>query len=211
MSDVKKIISILKRKYPLSKTTLRYRNPFQLLIATILSAQCTDKRVNSITPKLFKAYPNPKTFAHAALKDIEKIIRPTGFYRNKAKVIKNLSKVLIEKYGGSVPRTMEELTKLPGVGRKTANIILGYGFGKSEGIAVDTHVRRLSFRLGLTKSRNPNKIEKDLMKQIPKRYWTKINSMFVAHGRTICKSRVPYCSRCSLEKMCPKISVRRRR
>ena len=200
---VEKIIEILKKEYGKPKTALKFRNPFELIVATILSAQCTDERVNKITPHLFKKYPTVKSFAEADLKELEKDIRPTGFYKNKARNIKNLSKKLLDEFNGKVPDRMEDLIKLPGVARKTANIVLSSAFGKAEGIAVDTHVRRLSRRLGLSENDDPNKIEEDLMRIVPKKHWLYFNYLLVEHGRKICQARKPKCDSCKITPYCP--------
>ncbi|HAY38636.1 MAG TPA: endonuclease III [Desulfobacteraceae bacterium] len=196
-----KIQRILKKTYPEVKTQLRHANPFQLLVATILSAQCTDKQVNSVTTELFKRLKTPQDFAGASNETIEELIRPTGYFRNKAKNIKNCSKSLLEKYDGQVPRTLNELVKLPGVGRKTANVVLGSVF-KIPGIVVDTHVARISKRLGLTKSDNPVKIEYDLMEIIPRENWNLFSLQLIYFGRAICKARKPLCPTCPLYDLC---------
>jgi len=200
---LEKIIEILKKEYKKPDTALSYKTPFQLLIATILSAQCTDERVNKITPYLFKKYKTVKSFADADLKELEQDIKSTGFYRNKAKNIKNLSNILIKDFKGKVPDNMENLLKLPGVARKTANIVLSSAFRKAEGIAVDTHVRRLSKRLGLSEEKEPNKIEQDLMKIVPEKYWLEFNYLLVDHGRAICQARKPKCEDCKISHLCP--------
>jgi len=187
--------------FPNVKTQLKCRNPFELLVATILSAQCTDKQVNSVTKELFKNLKTPYAFANASNKTIEELIRPTGFFRNKAKNIKNSSRILIEKYKGNVPDSLDELIKLPGVGRKTANVVLGSAFG-IPGIAVDTHVARISKRLGLTKNIDPVKIEFDLMKIIPKKDWSGFSLQLVYFGRAVCKARNPGCDVCPLTELC---------
>jgi len=196
-----KIRRILKTTFPNVKTQLRYRNPFELLVATILSAQCTDKQVNSVTKDLFRKLQTPDDFAHASSETIEKLIRPTGYFRNKAKNIRKCSVSLIEKYKGEVPQTLDELVKLPGVGRKTANVVLGAAFG-IPGIVVDTHVTRISKRLGLTKNHDPVKIEFDLMKSIPKNEWNDFCLQLIFFGRTVCKARKPACSTCPLYDLC---------
>jgi endonuclease-3 len=196
-----KIQRILKKTYPEVKTQLRHANPFQLLVATILSAQCTDKQVNSVTTELFKRLKTPQDFAGASNETIEELIRPTGYFRNKAKNIKNCSKSLLEKYDGQVPRTLNDLVKLPGVGRKTANVVLGSVF-KIPGIVVDTHVARISKRLGLTKSDNPVKIEYDLMEIIPRENWNLFSLQLIYFGRAICKARKPRCPTCPLYDLC---------
>jgi len=198
---IDKICKILKTTFPNVKTQLRYRNPFELLVATILSAQCTDKQVNSVTKDLFRKLQTPDDFAHASSETIEKLIRPTGYFRNKAKNIRKCSVSLIEKYKGEVPQTLDELVKLPGVGRKTANVVLGAAFG-IPGIVVDTHVTRIAQRLGLTKNHDPLKIEFDLMKSIPKNEWNDFCLQLIFFGRTVCKARKPACSTCPLYDLC---------
>jgi len=197
-----KIRRILRKIYPEVKTQLFYHNPFELLVATILSAQCTDKQVNQVTPLLFKQLKTPADFAAAPLKILENLIRPTGFFHNKAKNIKNCSKALLAKHSGEVPRVLEELVKLPGVGRKTANVVLGAAFG-IPGIVVDTHVARISNRLGLTQHKNPEKIEFDLMQIIPKKAWNDFCLELIFFGRETCIARKPKCPQCALEKLCP--------
>jgi len=196
-----KIQRILKKTYPEVKTQLRHANPFQLLVATILSAQCTDKQVNGVTKDLFNHLKTPQDFADASNETIEALIRPTGYFRNKAKNIKNCSKSLLEIYDGQVPQTLDELVKLPGVGRKTANVVLGSVF-KIPGIVVDTHVARISKRLGLTKSDNPVKIEYDLMEIIPRENWNLFSLQLIYFGRAICKARKPLCPTCPLYDLC---------
>ena len=203
---ISKIVKILRRTYPRSRTALYYKTPFQILIATILSAQCTDKRVNKITPHLFKKYETVYDFSKAKQSTLEKDIHSTGFYRNKAKNIISSSKRIVEVFKGKVPRTMKELLTLPGVARKTANIVLSSAFEKVEGIAVDTHVKRLSNRLGLTKECIPEKIEKDLMELVPKKDWLDFNYILVDHGRSTCKARSPLCYECVIKKLCPSIA-----
>lgn len=196
-----KICKILKSVYPEVRTQLRHKNPFELLIATILSAQCTDRQVNSVTPSLFRNLAMPHDFAKAPLEKIEKLIRPTGFFHNKAKNIKKCSQVLMEKHNGEVPKTLDELTELPGVGRKTANVVLGAAFG-IQGMVVDTHVKRISKRLGLTENTDPTKIEFDLMKIIPKKNWNDFGLHLVYFGRDVCKARKPECASCPLCNLC---------
>jgi len=198
-----KIIDLLEPEYPGAKTALNYSKPLEMLIATILSAQCTDKQVNIVTQSLFKKYQNVKDYANANLAELEQDIRSTGFYRNKAKNIKKTAQLLVEKYNSQVPRTMEKLVELPGVARKTANIVLQNAFGIIVGIAVDTHVRRLSQRLGLTENKDPNKIETDLMQIVPKSEWELITDLLIHHGRNMCIARKPKCSSCVLNKICP--------
>ena len=202
-SQAKKLLSILEASYADARVTLDYKNPFQLLIATILAAQCTDERVNRVTKGLFRRYPTPKAFAEADPIELEEAIRPTGFYRNKAKSIIGCCRMLVEEYGGQVPRTMEELIRLPGVWRKTANIVLGNAFGLSEGIAVDTHVTRVANRLGLVKSEKQDEIEQQLCRVVPNEKWTLITHLLIFHGRTICKAQRPDCPRCPVLHLCP--------
>lgn len=202
----KKIIKVLKTTYPDVACALRHENPFQLAISTILSAQCTDKRVNMVTPALFKKYPTPKHLASAPVQDIEAMIHSTGFYKNKAKSIKGLCQILATTYQGKVPKTLEELVKLPGIGRKTANVILGVAYGVP-GIVVDTHVTRLTNRMGLTKQKNAVKIEFEMMNLIPKKEWTDFGLLLIAHGRAICEARKPKCEVCPVNNLCPRIGV----
>jgi endonuclease-3 len=200
---VLEIIELLEKQYPKAKTALHYSSPLEILVATILSAQCTDKRVNIVTKSLFKKYKTAEDYSNADLKELEQEIRSTGFYRNKAKNIKNAGRMLVEKFDSQVPNTMEEILELPGVARKTANIVLSNAYGVIVGIAVDTHVRRLSMRLGLTENKNPNKIEKDLMQIVPKSHWKRISNLLIFHGRNVCKARKPKCESCVLNKLCP--------
>jgi endonuclease-3 len=193
----------LEREYPEAGIALKHKNPFELLIATILSAQSTDVQINKITKNLFKKYKEPIDFAKAPLSEIERDIRSSGFYRNKAKNIQNSCRILIEDFNFEVPSTMKELTMLPGVARKTANIVLSGGFGITCGIPVDTHVKRLSGRLGLTKSTDPVKIESDLMKLVPKEQWFHISNLLIWHGRNICDARKPLHDKCVLYHLCP--------
>jgi endonuclease-3 len=202
-----KILRLLKKHYPEACCTLKHESPFTLLVSTILSAQATDKSVNRVTPELFSRFPNAESFAKARLPSIEKIIRPLGLYNNKAKNIKACCRMLVNDFGGEIPRTIAEMTRLPGVGRKTANVVLGNAFDVNEGICVDTHVGRLSRRLGLSKSKDPNKVEQDLMKIVPPDDWTIISHLLIAHGRNVCDSRKPDCENCFLEKLCPKVGV----
>ncbi len=197
----------LAKDYPEATIALLFSNPLELLISTILSAQCTDARVNIVTQELFKKYRNAKDYASVEQKELEKDIYSTGFYRAKAKNIIACCTMLVEKYNGNVPNTMEELIKLAGVGRKTANVVLSGAFGKVEGIVVDTHVGRLAQRLGFTKETNPEKIERDLMKIIPKKHWFLIDNLLIWHGRTICDSRKPKCVECSLNEICPSVKI----
>ncbi|MFH1846437.1 MAG: endonuclease III [Candidatus Omnitrophota bacterium] len=198
-----KIYTILAKEYPKATTALKYKNVLELLIATILSAQCTDKRVNMVTALLFKKYKKAEDYAKAKTAVFEKEIRSTGFYRNKAKNIISTSKLISEKFKGKVPDNMEELLSLSGVARKTANIVLFHAYGKNEGIAVDTHVKRLSTRLGFTKNTDPVKIEQDLMKLFDEKKWGFITNVLIEHGRNICDARKPLCSECVVKNMCP--------
>jgi endonuclease-3 len=197
-----KTLSLLKKQYPDAVTALSFGKPIELLVATILSAQCTDARVNMVTKELFKKYKTVSDYAHADLKKFEQEIRSTGFFHNKAKNIINASKLLEEKFHGKVPKTMAELMTLPGVARKTANIVLSEAYGIIEGIAVDTHVRRLSQRIGLSKNKDPNKIEQDLMKLAPRSEWRNISNVLIFHGRRVCIARKPKCEICVLNKFC---------
>ena len=200
---IKDIIKILHKEYPGSRTALRHRSAFELLVSTILSAQCTDERVNKVTPGLFRKYKNARGFAAAGQRALEKEVRSLGFYRNKAKNIIASSKKIVEIFKGKVPDTMAALITLPGVARKTANIVLSSCFNKAEGIAVDTHVKRLSGRLGLSGESDPNKIEKDLMALIPRKHWIVFNYLFVNHGRAVCMARKPRCGECPIARLCP--------
>jgi endonuclease-3 len=200
---VLKIIELLEKEYPKAKTALHYTSPLEILIATMLSAQCTDKRVNIVTKSLFKKYKTAEDYANADLREFEEDIRSTGFYKNKAKNIKNAGRMLVERFNSQVPRTMDELLELPGVARKTANIVLSNAYGVIEGIAVDTHVRRLSKRLELSENKNPDKIEADLMLIVPKSHWKRITDLLIFHGRNVCMARKPKCSLCILNKICP--------
>jgi endonuclease-3 len=197
------ILPLLKKMYPQAKCSLDYKNPFQLIIATILSAQCTDERVNKVTPELFKKYPSAKALAAAEQSELEKDIQSTGFFRNKAKSLRGMAAAIVEKHQGQVPQTMEELTHLPGVGRKTANVVLGNAFSIAEGVVVDTHVARVSARLGLTKHTEPVKIEQDLMQIVPIEDWTLFSHLLIHHGRQICQARKPKCTICPLLPHCP--------
>lgn len=197
-----KIIERLEKAYPNAKCELDFQNPFQLLIATILSAQCTDKRVNMVTKHLFKKYKTPKDFCQADLQELEKEVYTTGFYRNKAKNIKAASQMLTEAYSGRVPGSMEELIKLPGVARKTANVILGSGFGVTSGVVVDTHVQRVARRLGLSRGKDPVKVERDLMRILPKEKWIAVSHALVFHGRYVCVARNPKCYQCVVYDLC---------
>jgi endonuclease-3 len=200
---VKQLIKIWPKVYPDARTELNFKNPLQLLVATILSAQCTDKRVNMVTPVLFKKYRTAKDYANAPQAEFENAIKSTGFFRSKTKSILAAMRAIAEGHGGKVPDTMEELNALPGVGRKTANVVLGNAFHKNEGIVVDTHVIRLSQRLGLAKQKNPEKIERDLMKLAPREHWTDWSHWLIWHGRRRCYARKPDCSNCEIFRLCP--------
>ena len=200
---IDQIITKLKMAYPVSKTALNFETPLQILVATILSAQCTDEQVNKVTPALFRKYKTASDFAQADPGMLEEEIRSTGFFRNKTKSIIFASKKIVEEFEGKVPDRMEDLIMLQGVARKTANIVLSSGFNKAEGIAVDTHVKRLAQRLGLSKEKNPDKIEKDLLKLVPQKDWIDFNYMLVTHGRKTCQARKPNCPQCVLISLCP--------
>ena len=200
---VRELIKVWPKVYPDAHTELDFTTPLELLVATILSAQCTDKRVNIVTPALFKRYRSAKDYARAPAGELENAIKSTGFFNSKAKSIRGATAVIAEKFGGKVPSTMAELRELPGVGRKTANVVLGNAFGINEGIVVDTHVIRLSERLGLTKHKDPEKIEQDLMKLVPQKYWAIWSHWLIWHGRRRCFARKPDCSNCEIFKLCP--------
>lgn len=204
---IKQIRRRLKRAYPNATTELNWSTPFDLLIATVLSAQTTDKKVNEVMPKLLEKFPDVFALAKAKLTEVESIVRPLGYFRQKAKTIVNIAKQLVERYGGEVPKSMSELLQLPGVGRKTAAIVLGTAFGIQEGIAVDTHVQRVAQRLGLTKNKQPEKIEQDLMALVPRKEWSWFGHALTLHGRYVCLAKKPQCSTCILEKHCEKVGV----
>ncbi len=197
------ILVQLKRLYPDATCSLNYESPVQLLVATMLSAQCTDERVNKVTPALFARFPDAKALANAKIEELEKLIRSTGFYRNKAKNIRAACEKLVKEFGGEVPQQMELLVSLPGVARKTANVVLAHGYGIIEGVTVDTHVKRLSQRLGLTTATDPVKIEQDLMKLLPQPEWENWSIRLIYHGRAVCQARKPNCAGCSLAHLCP--------
>ena len=197
------VVARLKAEFPDARTELDWKNPLELLVATMLSAQTTDVQVNRVTQSLFAKYRTAEDYAHADPTELEEDIRPTGFYRNKARSLRNMADVLVDEHGGEVPRTMQELVALPGVGRKTANVVLGNAFGVDEGIVVDTHVRRVSGRLGLTENKDPVKIEQDLMKVVPEEDWTVFSHLLILHGRRTCKARKPDCPNCVLNDICP--------
>lgn len=204
---VEEIIRRLWDEYPDATTSLRHTSPYELLVATILSAQCTDERVNMVTPELFERYPTPEELAGAKPEDVEAIIHSTGFYRQKTKSLIGMATSVVEDYDGEVPDTLKELTKLRGVGRKTANVVLGNAFGKDEGVVVDTHVKRLSGRLGLTTETTPEKIERDLMALVPEESWTDLPHLFIFHGRAVCRAPTPVCTECALVDLCPSADV----
>ena len=199
----RKIVDRLSREFPDAHCALDHRNPFELVAATILSAQCTDARVNLVTPELFRAYPTPAALADAEPRAVEHLIKSTGFFRNKAKSLLGMARALVERHGGRVPDTMEELVRLPGVGRKTANVVLGNAFGRNEGIVVDTHVQRISRLLGLTRETDPVKIERDLMPLVPRPRWTLFSHLLILHGRKTCIARRPACGECRISDLCP--------
>jgi endonuclease-3 len=201
-NDVQKLLDLLDREYPDVDTSLRHDNPLQLLVATILSAQCTDERVNRVTETLFDRYRTARDFAEADLAELEEAVRPTGFFRNKAKSVKKLGQTLQERHRGRVPDNLDQLVKLPGVGRKTANVVLGAAFGVP-GLVIDTHAGRISRRLGLTDKEDPVKVEYELMGQIPKKHWIRFGHQLIAHGRAICTARKPKCGACPLFDLCP--------
>jgi endonuclease III len=204
-TDPKRVAAILKgldEAYPNAVCELNHENAFQLLIATILSAQCTDVRVNQVTATLFKKYPTPEAFMHANPSELEQDIRPTGFFRNKTKSIMGASKAIIERFGGKVPRTMEEMLTIPGAARKTSNVVLGTAYGITSGVVVDTHVQRLSNRLDLSRNEDPKKIEQDLMKILPQDRWIRFSHQLIWHGRRVCHARNPKCAECNLEALC---------
>lgn len=201
--NIGEILALLKKEYPNAKIALNFSNPLEILVATVLSAQCTDERVNMVTKSLFKKYRKVQDYTKANLKTFEQEIRSTGFYHNKAKNIISAAQKIVNDFGGKMPSSMDELLQLPGVARKTANIVLFNGFGKVEGIAVDTHVRRLSQRLGLSKNEDPDKIEQDLMKLLDRKEWGKFSYLLIDHGRKICDAKKPKCLECVLQRLCP--------
>lgn len=201
------VLSRLLERYPRTGTTLNWASPWEILVATVLAAQCTDERVNRVTPELFRRWPDPRALAEARREDLERVIRSTGFFRNKAKHLIQSARILRDRHGGEVPANMEELLQLPGVARKTANIVLSGAYGVQEGIAVDTHVKRLAYRLGLTSSTLPERIEKDLTALFPRKEWGRINHLLVQFGRDVCQARNPSCSVCDLGDICPRHGV----
>ena len=205
------ILALLKKRYPVPVTMLVHRNPWELLVATVLAAQCTDARVNTITPELFRRWPDPASLARASQEELEGVIRSAGFYHSKAKNLLGAARRVTDVFGGEVPHTLEELVTLPGVARKTANVVLWGGFGINEGLAVDTHVKRLSFRLGLTKHTDPVRIEQDLIRLFPREEWGDVNHRLVWFGRDVCDARNPACGSCELAELCPGHGVKRKR
>jgi endonuclease-3 len=202
-----RLVAGLRKEYPDVVCALRHENAFQLLIATILSAQCTDERVNKVTPELFKKYPTPADLAAAPLSAIEGIIQSTGFFRNKAKNIQACCRKIVDEHGGELPRTMDQLVVLPGIGRKTANVVLGTAFGIASGVVVDTHVQRISRRFGLTEQESPERIESELMELLPRREWIDYSHRVIHHGRRVCKARSPLCDNCCLAGICRRVGV----
>ena len=204
---VRAVFGGLAKLYPDPKCELDHRNAFELLAATILSAQCTDARVNMVTPNLFRRWPDARALADADVRDVEEVVKSTGFFRNKAKNLVGMARALVERHGGQVPRTMEEMLELPGVARKTGNVVLGNAYGIASGIAVDTHVMRLTQLLGLTKHDEPVKIEQDLMAMLPREEWIASSHLLILHGRRVCDARKPACDRCTLAPICPSAEV----
>ena len=202
------VLGILKRRYPSPQTMLEHKTPWQLLVATVLAAQCTDARVNTVTPEFFKKWPGPAQLADASVEDIEHVIRPTGFYHNKAKNLLRAASRVMGAFGGELPQSIEELVTIPGVARKTANVVLWGAFGINQGLAVDTHVKRISFRLGLTSNTDPEKIEQDLIRLFPQQEWGDVNHRLVWFGRDICDARRPKCPACELSALCPRQGVK---
>ena len=206
-APISEIITRLENEYPDARTELNWENPLELLVATMLSAQTTDVRVNMVTERLFEKYRTAADYAGADPAQLEEDIRATGFFRNKARALQGMARALLERHGGEVPRTMDELVALPGVGRKTANVVLGNAFGVDEGVVVDTHVRRVSGRLGLTEERDPEKIERDLIRVVPEGERTLFSHLLIFHGRRVCKARKPDCPNCVLNDICPKLCL----
>ncbi len=201
------VYDLLAREHPDARTALAHENPWQLAVATILSAQCTDERVNAVTPTLFERWPTAADLAEARPKELEEVIRPTGFFRNKTKSLIGMARAVVENHDGEIPETMEDLVGLPGIGRKTANVILGNAFGKDEGVVVDTHVRRLTRRLKFTSENDPKKIERDLMDLFPRERWTMLAHLLIFHGRRVCVARRPKCEECVVSHLCPSSRV----
>ena len=207
-SRAKTLVQRLREAYPDAHCSLDFASPFQLVIATILSAQCTDKRVNMVTPELFRRWPDAAALAGAKQRDLEAVIRSTGFFRAKAKSLLGCARALVDRHGGEVPRTIEELVRLPGVGRKTANVVLGTAFGIASGVVVDTHVGRISRRLGLTRAADAVRAERDLVRVVPRENWIQFSHWLIEHGRSVCSARRPVCDGCSLLDLCPRVSVK---
>ena len=207
-SRAKTLVQRLREAYPDAHCSLDFASPFQLVIATILSAQCTDKRVNMVTPELFRRWPDAATLAGAKQRDLEAVIRSTGFFRAKAKSLLGCARALVDRHGGEVPRTIDELVRLPGVGRKTANVVLGTAFGIASGVVVDTHVGRISRRLGLTRAADAVRAERDLVRVVPRENWIEFSHWLIEHGRGVCSARRPVCDDCSLLDLCPRVSVK---
>ena len=203
----RRVAKVLAETYPAAVCALHHQSPYQLLVATILSAQCTDKRVNMVTPEFFRKYPTPARLAAADQQDVEQIIQSTGFFRSKATNLRGMAKAVTENFGGRIPDNLDDLVSLPGVGRKTANVVLGTAFGIPSGVVVDTHVRRLAYRLGLTTSRNPDVIERDLMAVLPPKEWIDFSHRLIHHGRQLCTARNPKCLECPLLKLCPRVGL----
>jgi endonuclease-3 len=201
------ILARLRPAYPGARTALDFETPLQLLVATILAAQCTDQRVNMVTPELFRRLPAARDLAAAPIEELEELVRSTGFFHNKARTLKALGQALVAEHAGRMPETMEELVRLPGVGRKTANVVLGNALGRKEGVVVDTHVQRVSRRLGLTEETEPEKIERDLMALLPRETWTEAANLLILHGRAVCKARRPECGRCVVNDLCPSAEI----
>jgi len=202
-----RIYDLLEREYPEARTALEHANPFELAVATILSAQCTDERVNMVTPGLFRRFPDAEALASAPLEELEEIVHSTGFFRSKARNLVGMARAVLAQHSGELPRTLAELTRLPGIGRKTANVILGNAFGLDEGVVVDTHVKRLSGRLGLSAEATPEKIERDLMEVFPRERWTPLSHLLIFHGRQVCVARKPRCGACVVAALCPSALV----
>ena len=204
---MEEVLARLRDEYPEAEATLGYETPYQLLVATVLSAQCTDERVNSVTPALFNEYPTPEAMAEAPLDRIKDLVRPTGYYNSKAEYLKNGARTLVEEFDGEVPRNVDDLTRVEGVGRKTANVVVSNAFGTHEGVAVDTHVQRLSQRLGIVETENRDKIEEVLREGVPREDWGLVSHLLIAHGRAVCSARSPDCGACVLEDLCPSSRV----
>jgi endonuclease III len=205
--QARQVVRALRKLYPDAECALHFRSPYELLVATILSAQCTDARVNMVTPEFFSRYPNPRALASADRTEVETIIRSTGFFRAKAKNLQAMAVCLVEEHGAEVPKKLDALVKLPGVGRKTAHVVLGTAFGIPSGVVVDTHVKRLAYRLGLTEQKDPHKIELDLQKVVPRKEWINLSHRLIHHGRRVCLAARPRCSTCALDPICPKRGV----